>query len=443
MHTKWIIRTWILPAAALVIFTSLASAQAVLTLDAAVANAVAQHPSMRGAQAAEREASARTDHARSALLPRVDLTETWQRGNQPVFVFGSLLAQRRFGEEDFAIRALNHPDALANYRTAVTVEQLVFDGRRTGSALDTARLGEQHAVLGTRELASSLRAAATQAYGSVLMAEAERKAALSAVQSATEDVARVERRRNAGMATEADVLALQVHLARMRAREIAAASREAVARVTLNEVMGEPIDATFVLVLPATDVADLPPIDQLEAEARKNRPDLLMAGVRVEMAEAAVTASKAGYFPQASLMGGYEWNGGTFADRSPAWNLGAYVRWNLFSGAADRARLREARAAVERAGAGRDALDARLRVELRAARARVEDARAREGVGRSASTQAAESQRITRERYEAGLASLTDLLRAADAVLDADSLHTAALVDLVISAAQLDRARGR
>jgi hypothetical protein len=45
--------------------------------------------------AAEREAARRVTRARAGYWPRVDVTESWQRGDQPVFVFSALLAQRR------------------------------------------------------------------------------------------------------------------------------------------------------------------------------------------------------------------------------------------------------------------------------------------------------------------------------------------------------------
>jgi hypothetical protein len=41
------------------------------------------------------------------------------------------------------------------------------------------------------------------------------------------------------------------------------------------------------------------------------------------------------------------------------------------------------------------------------------------------------------------MASINDLLRAANAVLDADVQYTASTVDVVISAAMLERARGK
>ena len=71
-----------------------AAAQSPLTLDEAIARALKQNPATRGADAAQREASERARQAKAGWMPRLDVTETWQRGNQPVFVFGSILAQR-------------------------------------------------------------------------------------------------------------------------------------------------------------------------------------------------------------------------------------------------------------------------------------------------------------------------------------------------------------
>src|SRR6266542_144435 len=80
-----------------------ASAQTELTLAEAVARARSQNLDVRSAAAAEREAGQRVTEARAGYLPKVDVSESWQRSNQPVFVFSSLLAQRRFTVADFAV----------------------------------------------------------------------------------------------------------------------------------------------------------------------------------------------------------------------------------------------------------------------------------------------------------------------------------------------------
>ena len=104
-----------------------AAAQSPLSLSEAIARAKAHNPDAGAAAAAEREAAERVTQIRSGYFPKVDFAESWQRGNNPVFVFSSRLAQRQFTAADFALDALNHPDATDNFRTAFSVEQSLFD----------------------------------------------------------------------------------------------------------------------------------------------------------------------------------------------------------------------------------------------------------------------------------------------------------------------------
>jgi len=111
-----------------------ASAQPPLSLSEAIARAKARNPDAGSAAAAEREAAERVTQVRGRYFPRVDVAESWQRGNHPVFVFSSLLAQRQFTAADFALDALTHPSAVDNFRAAFSVEQLLFDRTATSDA---------------------------------------------------------------------------------------------------------------------------------------------------------------------------------------------------------------------------------------------------------------------------------------------------------------------
>src|SRR5436309_2238251 len=99
-----------------------AAAQESLTLDRAVHSALAQNASLRAARAASAEAAAHVTEARSGFFPRLSVIESWQRGDQPVFVFSSLLSARRFAADNFALDTLNHPDPIGFFRTSVGVE---------------------------------------------------------------------------------------------------------------------------------------------------------------------------------------------------------------------------------------------------------------------------------------------------------------------------------
>ncbi len=414
-----------------------------LSVEQAVARARTHNPTVRAAEAAARQADQQVAEARAGWLPRVDYVEGWQRGDQPVFVFSSLLMQRRFSAANFAIDALNNPAPINNYHSGVSVEQQVFDGGRLRSAARSAELSREIAGLATEQTTSGIALRTTRAYGDVLVAEAGTEAADAAVKAAEDDLARAGHRRDVGVVPEADVLALQVHLAQMRERQIDSASQAAIARARLDQLMGDPLDTRYTLAEPAPAAAALPSLDALEREALANRPEMKQAEAQVALARAARGTARAGWLPQVALQGMYDLNGGQFDTRASSWTVGAQLRWNLFAGGADLARVRASADGEARAGAERDETASTVQLDVLSAVRALESARARAAVGRAAVAQARESQRMIRDRYEAGLANVNDVLRAATAVLDAESQRIAASVDILTSQAALDHALGR
>ena len=113
-----------------------------LAQEAAARKALGSHPAIEAAAATEREAAAGTRAASAGYLPRLSWMESYTRSNNPVYVFGSLLNQKQFGPDNFAVAALNNPDLLNNFQSLVRVEQTLFDAQRTKNAVRAARLAE-------------------------------------------------------------------------------------------------------------------------------------------------------------------------------------------------------------------------------------------------------------------------------------------------------------
>jgi len=420
-----------------------ASGQAPLTLNDAIARARAQNPAAGSAAAAEREASHRVGQARAGLLPRVDLTESWQRGNQPVFVFSSLLAQRRFSDADFALPSLNRPSPLDNFQATIVAEQSIFDGR-TRPGVTAARIGQQ--IAGTRRqvVERDLAVGVTAAYGRVLMAVAAGESAKAAADAAQADRELAGNRRDAGLVTDADVLQLDVFVARRREGLIRAAADERTARAELNALMGEALATRFVLQrgVPAAAI-ETGNVAALEAEADANRAEVKSAALEERLAGANLATARAAFLPQVSARAGWEFNGGAWNARASSWVVGIVARLNLFQGFANQARLAEAREQVTRLGLERQQAQTAARLDVHLATARLDAARASEAVGRAAVAQARESRRIIRDRYEAGLTDVASLLRATEALVQAETQQTAAEVAVLIETAALERALGR
>lgn len=416
----------------------------ILSLSRAIEMARVAHPDARAAAAAEDAARAREEAARAAWFPRVTMQERWQRGNEPVFAFGALLDQRRFADANFAIATLNRPRAINDYRAGITIRQPLFDPAATTVAMGMARAGSSLAAADRREVAGDVAVAVAESYGRVLSAESARRAAEGAIGAAVSDRDRAAARRDAGRATDADVLAIDVHVARLRARAIGLRSDAEIARATLNRLIGVASDAIWVLADPA-DAGTLvrPANSTFEEDALRNRADVAAARSRVAFAEAAARGARAARRPTVALEGGLAWNGGTWTDRAASWVVGVRADLSLSTGGAEAAMARAAASHTDQIRARQAGVESAARLEVRSALARLESARARRDVGAAAIAQARESERIIRDRYEAGLATTTDVLRAAEALLEAEAIATTGRIDVATATVALDRAVGR
>src|SRR5436305_949588 len=220
-------------------------AQEALTLRQAVDLALHSNPLVAASEAGEKEAEARIHQARSGYLPRLQFSESVQRGNNPVFVFSSLLTQHQFGDANFAIGSLNRSDAMNNYQSQLTVEEVVFDARQTSRGVEEARFNRQIAGEDTRRSHSDIILGVLRAYFGVTLAEKDLEVARQSVDSARADLKRAESIYQAGRSTQADVLSLRVHLAAMQEQQIRASNDLAVARAALNDALGVSLNRKF------------------------------------------------------------------------------------------------------------------------------------------------------------------------------------------------------
>lgn len=426
---------------------SATGAQTPLRLEDVIARAKTASPRARATEAAAREAGSRVIQARAGQLPRAELSHGWQRGNQPVFVFGSTLLQRRFTAGGFALDALNHPDPLTNVRTALVVTQPIYDGGLTRGSIRASELARDVAELASEQASRDLALAAVHAFGRVARWDAAHRAATGALEAAESDLTRARDRRDAGLATDADVLAVEVHASAIRHRLAEADGERRVARGELNASLGQPLDDPIDVVLPPVtsepQSAVPQPTDRLEEMALRTRADTRIADVQASLASTAVNLARATFLPRVDAMAGWEANGTRATNGASSWMGGIEVTLNLFKGFGDRAKLAEAEEARRRQRAEREAQETAARLDVRAATVRLESARARQRTGAQAVSHAREAQRIVRDRYEQGLATVTDVLRAAEALLDAESRAASAHVDVVVQTVALDHALGR
>jgi len=438
-----------LPAAAALIVlvsSSVPAQERAISLQGAIQLALERNPAMSIARAGVAAGSAGVTTARAPLLPRLDYNESFARSDNPVFVFGTLLNQGRFGEENFAIDALNGPSAVSLYQSRFVLQQTLFAGGQNYLELDRAELGEEGALEAERQTRMNVIFAVVRAYHGAQVAEAGLAVVEAARGVAEEDFRRAEALFDAGMASEADLLSLRVHLADIEQQVIAATSAVEIERAELNDVLGEPLDRSLALVTPlmsATSPASAQAREELETVAMAQHPEMRQTSLNLEAASLGERQAKAAFLPSVALQGGWESDRVSFTGPgSTNWMIGLSLRLNLFNGLADRGRLQQAQAGLVRAQARRDEVENRLRLELRRALVERVAANKKLSVAEGAVDQARESHRITQARFEGGLTSVTDLLRSETALLSAEARHLGALYETKLTEVGLELAMG-
>jgi outer membrane protein TolC len=416
-----------------------------LSLHDAVALALRENRAVVAAEAGVRAADDRLNQAKSGMLPRVNISESAMRGNDPVYVFSSLLTQHQFGAGNFNLGPLNRPDALTNFQTQLTVDQPIYDARQTRNATSTAQLSGRMAAEDQRRTRMETIARVAQTYYGAILAVENLKAAGQAVRSAEADLRRAEDVRAAGMSTDVDVLSIKVLLASVNEQRITRQAQLDVARAALNDAMGLPLEAEHVLagILSPTGPAEMV-LGSLEKEAAEGRAETRQSRLATSLAEVQNRAAHDSWLPQIGVRAAFETDAQRFVTRGGAnWMAGVTVRWNVFNGFADRTKMAETSSLLEKARADEQRVGSAVRLQVRQVYAGLQAASQRIQVAATAVSAAEESLRITQNRYEAGLATVTDLLRTETALLDTKTRYLASLHDERLAATMVEFAAGR
>lgn len=414
-----------------------------LTLPLAVEVAMRSHPLVRVAGAGREMAAAQVDEARGAQWPTVQLSETVVNGNNPVFVFGSLLEQARFREGNLFLPRLNNPDGLTNFRFGVTVRAPLFDQFQGRTRLRQARLRSGQADHRTEQIEQQIRFEVLRSYYGLILAQVRQEVADETVRLAEADVKVSRDRVAAGTAVVSDQLAAEVQLAEMRQQQVQAAGEVVTARAALNTALGVSIE-TPQQVTGQLSGKQFEPEDSAEliGVALRERPDIQQAGLAVESGAAGEKGARSEYLPRVDLFANFGASRHHWMNGSGDYAVGASVTFNLLD-AGRNARIAQARAARGMLVAEQEHLLNQVRLEVVRARQQFLTARERIEVAERMIAQATEAVRIVQDRYREGLTTMTEVLRAQATLARARMLVLAARYEYYIGYAQVLLATGR
>ena len=413
-----------------------------LTLRQAIDRALGGNPAVAAAKADVAAADAGIAEARTAFLPQLNFAEDLSRGNDPVYAFGTRLRQQRFTQSDFALNSLNRPTPVGNFATRLSGQWKLFDGWVTQDRLHSTKLAEQSAQQGRGAVNQAIVLQVVEAYQAVLYAERQMDLAQRQADTAQALLQDAEGRVKAGLGIDSDELAARVNLAERQQEQIAAEGEFDTAWAGLEAVMGGPMLRPRLQPLDAKSFPNGVLADNIAA-ALKARPDLQALRSAAAAQLKAVDAARAGFLPQISAYGNWEADRQTFAG-SGGNNWVAGVRLDLdILPLGTRARLRAEQARRQKSEAQAQTAELQIRLAVERAFTGHQTAERMVATAQAAMQQSTEGLRILRNRYNAGLATMTDLLRAEDAERQSRNDYWRAAYGNAVAYAQLLYATGQ
>src|ERR1019366_6909211 len=197
---------------------------------------------------------------------------------------------------------------------------------------------------------------------------------------------------------------IRVHLASVHEQQIRRAADLDVARAALNDAIGLPLDTAHALTT-ALEPLNLPEgvLADYEQQALSERPEARQSKLATSLAANQAATARSSLLPQVAAKAVFEADRQRFYDRGgDNWLISIGLRWNLFNGFSDKARIEESKSALRQSEAEQDRASSAIRLQVRRAYADLRAAQQRIDVTKASVTEAEESLRITQNRYETG-----------------------------------------
>jgi outer membrane protein TolC len=419
-----------------------AAAQEPLTLRQAIDKALGQSPEAQIARANNQDASAAATLARTQLMPQLNFTEDISRGNDPVYAFGTRLRQRQFTQADFALNALNFPQPIGDFSTRFSGSWTGFDSFKMQREIHRADLFKQSSLSSAKAVDQQIVFHVVGAYQQVLYAQREIDVAQHEQETAAALLTSIEDHVKAGLAVESDRMSAQVNVAARKEELIAAQGDLELAWAQLREAMGAPeLKASELKPIEPHAFPQLP-LEQEMATAAKARPDLASLGEAQSAQASAVGAAKSEFGPRVSAYGNWEEDRTSFTGTGGNnWVAGVQISVDILP-FGKRTELARESAAKQRIDAQLAASQQHVQLQVSRAHIHSQTAALQLETAQAAMDQSAESLRILKNRYGAGLATITDLLRAEDAERQSQSNYWHAVYGNAMAYAELLYATG-
>ncbi len=404
--------------------TGMAQAE-VLSRAQAVAIALQANPEVMKSREQLRYLDGRIMEEKSNALPDVSASGNSLRYTDPSFLNSAGLSKM---PPEF-LTALR-PVAQNSFDGGLTVRQTLYSFK-LGKAIKAAKTAR---LLGGADLDRARQQIAldtVQAYNALLYSIEQERVQRNAFEQREKHLEMTRNRRQAGVATELDVLRAEVSMENQRAAVTQAEGGVELARAQLNALMLRDMDAP---ITPSDNLSYAPEDHALEDIVRAamvNRPDLHVAKLTEDVRKELVGVTKANSMPSFDFTGNYGRSTrliSNFVDPDfSKWSAAVSVKIPIFDGRRVKGQVQQAQADLGKARQDTIALQNQIRLQAMDALVKLNVSAKLITAAQLNVDQAKKALDMTQANYNYGAATVLDVTDAQNAVLQAETTLAQAL----------------
>lgn len=463
----------LLVGAALALGASRVSGQETVGLETLARSALDANRDLRAARAGLQVAEEQVSEAWSSVYPSIDLNASYSRNISPTVNFlPAIFFDPTAGPDDYIPIRFGADNT---WNTTVSFEQPLF---RAGVFIGVGAAG-RYRNLQTEAVRGQAQSVVTQvrtSYYQLLLAQEQVRLTENSVERVRQSLHETQALNRAGLASDYDVLRLEVELANLepnlrRAQNAAIQARRqlaiqssiedeeslrvqgTLAEMDLEDVSANSADNRAILAFMGFSESGAGAADVALERAAMERSDLRQLELNQDLIRAQMRVEQMSYLPEVTLFGNYiisaQDNGSPnfFAagDGQRAYSriVGLRVSVPVFSGFRQDARIDQRRASLRQAEA-----QSRQAVDLAASQVKglvenADEALQRARAQRLAVRQATRGFEIASAQYREGLGGQLELTDSEVALRQSEFNYAQAVFDYLVARAQLDQATGQ
>ncbi|MBS3818168.1 TolC family protein [bacterium] len=410
-----------------------------LTLEKSIQMALSQNPRYLASEERVEAAQSRVREAAAQFFPSLNIQGT------------NTLDEKLFQLEFPSIVPGQPPrkvsvDFTRDYQFAFAFSLPLFTSGRLTSGFKRAKYN-LHSTQERREQSEQQTVCRIKkAFYGYLLAKEFVGVAKEAVEVAEEHHKNVRNLHEVGMASRFDLLRSEVQVANLKPQYIKAKNNLKVAALRLKTLLGMDLSQPVEIKGKLSYEPYKPDLEKCVSQALQNRPELGQLKFQKKSAGEMVKIARASHLPTVSVSGNYNFWADQFNFKEDNWQ--SYYTFNMvltipiFNGFATSAKVAQSRARLRELEWTQRGLEDQIRLEVRQALLKLEEAKESLLSQKKNVQQAQESLRIAELNYSEGMATTLDVSSAQSALTQAKTNCSQALYDYMVSRAELEKAMG-